>query len=123
MLQRHLGYEPFYLLVTELLVNGDDNLHGDLSLVRVAGIHAFLDLGQDEAEGECRLAGLFQLCLIFVKVREDTIDDLEAGNDVAKVSRIVLVDVGGRFEKEVEEESAIILLDSEKLEETVLCFP
>ena len=123
MLQRHLGYEPFYLLVTELLVYGDDNLHGDLSLVRVAGIHAFLDLGEDKAEGEGSLAGLFQLCLIFVKVREDTIDDLEAGNDVAKVSRIVLVDVGGRFEKEVEEESAIILLDSEKLEETVLCFP
>ena len=42
---------------------------------------------------------------------------------MAKVSRIVLVDVGGRFEKEVEEDSAIILLDIEKLEETVLCFP
>ena len=121
MLQWHLGYEPFYLLVTELLVYGDDNLHGDLSLVRVAGIHAFLDLGEDKAEGEGSLAGLFQLCLIFVKVREDTIDDLEAGNDVAEVSRIVLVDLGGRLEQEVEEESAIILLDCEELEEAVLC--
>ena len=123
MLQRHLGYEPFYLLVTELLVNGDDNLHGDLSLVRVAGIHAFLDLGEDEAEREGSLAGLFKLRLIFVKVGKDTIDDLEAGYDVAEVSCIVLVDVGGRLEQEVEEESAIILLDSEKLEEAVLCFP
>ena len=102
MLQRHLGYEPFHLLVTKLLVNSDDDLHGDLSLVRVAGIHAFLDLGEDKAEGEGSLAGLFQLCLIFVKVGEDTIDDLEAGNDVAEVSCIVLVDVGGRLEQEVE---------------------
>ena len=102
MLQRHLGYEPFHLLVTKLLVNSDDDLHGDLSLVRVAGIHAFLDLGEDKAEGEGNLAGLFQLCLIFVKVGEDTIDDLEAGNDVAEVSCIVLVDVGGRLEQEVE---------------------
>jgi len=59
VLQWHLRYEAFYLLVTELLVNSDDNLHGDLSLVRVAGIHAFLDLGEDEAEGEGSLAGLF----------------------------------------------------------------
>lgn len=120
MLQRHLRYEPFYLFVTELLVNGDDNLHGDLSLVRVAGIHAFLDLGEDEAEGEGSLTGLFQLRLIFVKVREDTIDDLEPGYDVAEVSCIVLIDVGGRLEQEVEKESAIILLDREELEETVL---
>jgi hypothetical protein len=68
VLQRHLRYEPFHLLVTKLLVNGDDNLHGDLSLVRVAGIHAFLDLGEDDTEGKGSLAGLFQLCLIFVKV-------------------------------------------------------
>jgi hypothetical protein len=68
VLQRHLGYEPFYLFVTELLVNSDDNLHGNLSLVRVAGIHAFFDLGKDKAEGEGSLAGLFQLCLIFIEV-------------------------------------------------------
>ena len=101
MLQRHLRYEPFYLLVTKLLVNGDNNLHRDFSLIRVAGIHAFLDLGQDEAEGEGSLAGLFKLRLIFVKVGEDTIDDLEPGYDVAEVSCIVLVDVGGRLEQEV----------------------
>lgn len=47
MLQWHLGYEPFYLLVAELLVYCDHDLHGDLSLIRVACIHAFLDLGQD----------------------------------------------------------------------------
>jgi len=40
---------------------------------------------------------------------------------VAEVSRIVLVDVGGRLEQEVEKESAIILLYCEELEETVLC--
>ena len=47
MLQRQLRYEPFYLLVTELLVYCDNDLHGDLSLIRVTGIHALLDLGQD----------------------------------------------------------------------------
>ena len=40
-----------------------------------------------------------------------------------KVSCIVLVDVGGRLEQEVEKERAIILLNREKLEETVLCLP
>jgi hypothetical protein len=47
VLQWQLGDEPFYLLVAELLVYSDHDLHGDLSLIRVAGIHAFLDLGQD----------------------------------------------------------------------------
>jgi hypothetical protein len=47
VLQWQLGYEPFNLLVAELLVYCDHDLHGDLSLIRVAGIHAFLDLGED----------------------------------------------------------------------------
>jgi hypothetical protein len=45
VLQRQLGYEPFNLLVAELLVYCDNDLHGDLSLIRVAGIHTFFDLG------------------------------------------------------------------------------
>ena len=123
MLQCQLGYEAFYLLVTELLVYCDHDLHGDLSLIRVAGIHAFLDFGQDEAEREGSLAGLLQLCLIFVEVREDIINDLEAGYDVPEVPCIVLVNVGGRLEQEVEKECAIILLDCEELIETMLCLP
>ena len=40
---------------------------------------------------------------------------------MAEVSCIVLVDVGGRLEQEIDKERAIILFYREKLKETVLC--
>lgn len=93
MLQGQLRYQTFNLLVAELLVYCDDDLHGDLSLIRVASIHAFFDFGKDKTEGEGCLASFLQLCLILVKVSEDTIDDLEARYYVPEVSCIVFVNI------------------------------
>jgi len=50
MLQGQFRYQTLHLLVPEFLVHCDNELQGDLSLVRVAGIHTFLDFSDHQTE-------------------------------------------------------------------------
>ena len=111
MFQRQLSNKELDSLVSELLVESDNELKGYFAMLGVTRIDTLLDLGYQLIERECLLRRLFELVFIFGKFTNQLIHNSKARNLVFKVYSVVFVYVGSRFEKETNQKVPFNLFD------------